>query len=112
MVHDLNGANSTGFMIAQMASKNGVRMSAARDFIRPAHKRSNLHILLNTTASKLLMHPKSKTVHGVEIVDEYGHTQKILVKKEVIVSGGTINSPQILMLSGIGPKEELIKVCK
>lgn len=97
-------------MIAQMTSKNGVRYSAARAYLRPAQNRPNLHILLNTTVSKILLHPHSKTAHGVETIDEFGHTMKILSKKEVIVSGGAINSPQILMLSGIGPKEELMKV--
>lgn len=109
-IHDLNGANSTGFMIAQMTSKNGIRMSAARAFVRPAQNRPNLHVLLNTTVSKVLIHPKSKNAHGVEIIDSYGHAMKILSKKEVIVSGGTVNSPQILLLSGVGPKEDLQKV--
>lgn len=110
--HDLNGANSTGFMIAQTTSKNGVRMSAARAFLRPAQSRPNLHIMLNTTVTKILLHPKSKNAHGVETIDFYGHTSKILAKKEVIVSGGAVSSPQILMLSGIGPKEELERVTR
>uniref|UniRef100_A0A1B0CKG6 Putative glucose dehydrogenase n=1 Tax=Lutzomyia longipalpis TaxID=7200 RepID=A0A1B0CKG6_LUTLO len=109
-VCDLNGANTTGFMIAQMTSKNGIRMSTARSFLRPARDRHNLHIMLNTTVTKVLVHPMSKSAHGVEIIDKIGHTRKILVKKEVIVSGGAVNSPQILMLSGIGPKEDLMKV--
>lgn len=97
-------------MIAQMTSKNGIRMSTARSFLRPAQNRPNLHILLNTTVSKVLIHPKSKNAHGVEIIDSYGHPLKILSKKEVIVSGGAVNSPQILMLSGVGPKDDLQKV--
>ncbi|GAB0100510.1 glucose dehydrogenase [Sergentomyia squamirostris] len=109
-INDLNGANSTGFMIAHMTNKNGIRMSTARSFIRPARDRPNLHIMLNTTVTKVLVHPMSKSAHGVEIVDKIGHTRKILVKKEVIVSGGAVNSPQILMLSGIGPKEDLMRV--
>lgn len=97
-------------MIAQMTSKNGVRMSSARAFIRPAQDRPNLHVLLNTTVTKVLVHPKSKGANGVEIVDSYGRTTKIAAKKEVIISGGAVNSPQILMLSGIGPREELQRV--
>lgn len=85
-------------------------MSTARSFLRPAQNRPNLHILLNTTVSKVLIHPKSKNAHGVEIIDSYGHPLKILSKKEVIVSGGAVNSPQILMLSGVGPKDDLQKV--
>lgn len=85
-------------------------MSASRAFLRPVQDRPNLHIMLNTTATKVLVHPKSKNAQGVEVVDAFGHTMKILAKKEVIVSGGAVNSPQILMLSGIGPKEELVRV--
>lgn len=109
-VNDLNGENQTGFAIAQMTSKNGIRMSAARSFLRPARNRPNLHILLNTTVTKVLVNPASKTAHGVEVIDEYGSKRKILVKKEVIVSGGAVNSPQILLLSGVGPREDLMKV--
>lgn len=97
-------------MIAQTTSKSGVRMSSARAFLRPAQDRPNLHILLNTTVTKVLVHPKSKNAYGVEIIDAYGNLKKIMSKKEVIVAGGTVNSPQILMLSGIGPHEELTRV--
>lgn len=109
-VQDLNGHNSTGFMIAQMTSRNGIRWSSARSFIRPARMRNNLHILLNTTVTKVLIQPNTKTVLGVEVSDQFGSMRKILAKKEVIVSGGAVNSPQILLLSGIGPKEDLMKV--
>lgn len=108
-VHDLNGRNTTGFMIAQMFSKNGIRQSSARAFLRPIRDRPNLHILLNTTVTKVLLHPMTKSAHGIEIVDQIGHTRKVLSKKEVIVSGGAVNSPQILLLSGIGPREDLQK---
>lgn len=108
-IQDLNGANNTGFMIAQTTSKNGIRYSSARAFLRPAAKRPNLHILVNTTASKVLVNPDTKTATGVEIIFKDGHTQKITARKEVIVAGGAVNSPQILLLSGIGPREELQK---
>ncbi|KAG5682269.1 hypothetical protein PVAND_011633 [Polypedilum vanderplanki] len=107
---DLNGNNQTGFMIAQTNNKNGIRYSAARAFLRPASKRPNLHILVNTTASKVLIDPRSKTATGVEIITHDGHTQRINAKKEVIIAGGAVNSPQILMLSGVGPREELERV--
>lgn len=109
-IRDLNGANSTGFMIAQTTSRNGIRMSSSRAFLRPIQDRPNLHVMLNTTVTKVLVHPKSKNAQGVEAVDAFGHTMKILSKKEVIVSGGAVNSPQILLLSGIGPKEDLTRV--
>lgn len=78
-------------MIAQTTAKNGIRMSSARAFIRPVIDRPNLHVMLNTTATKVLIHPKSKNAQGVEVVDALGHTMKIIAKKEVIVSGGAIN---------------------
>ena len=108
-VQDLNSANTTGFMIAQMFSKNGIRQSSSRAFLRPVRDRPNLHILLNTTVTKVLLHPMTKSAHGIEIMDQIGHTRKVLSKKEVIVSGGAVNSPQILQLSGIGDKEQLQK---
>ena len=55
-------------MIAQMTSKNGIRFSAARAFLRPARNRPNLHILLNTTVSKILIDHKSKTATGIEVL--------------------------------------------
>ena len=109
-IQDLNGANQTGFMIAQTTSKNGIRYSSARAFLRPATKRSNLHVLVNTTVTKVLVDPQTKTATGVEIINKDGHTRRINTKKEVIVSGGAVNSPQILLLSGIGPREELQRV--
>uniref|UniRef100_A0A1A9WL86 Glucose-methanol-choline oxidoreductase N-terminal domain-containing protein n=1 Tax=Glossina brevipalpis TaxID=37001 RepID=A0A1A9WL86_9MUSC len=110
LVQDLNGRNTTGFMIAQMTSRNGIRWSSARSFLRPARHRNNLHILLNTTVTKVLIQPSSKTVLGVEVIDQYGSMRKILVRKEIIISGGAVNSPQILLLSGVGPKDDLKKV--
>lgn len=109
-IQDLNGANNTGFMIAQTFSKKGIRYSSARSFLRPASDRKNLHILISTTASKVLINPDTKTVTGVEIVLNDGHTRRINARKEVIVAGGAVNSPQILLLSGIGPREELQRV--
>lgn len=112
-------------MIAQMTQSKGIRMSSARSFLRPARNRSNFHILLNTTVTKILVHPNSKTAQGkyiicfklsytkpihsigVEMIDQFGSTRKIFVKKEIILCGGAINSPQILLLSGIGPSADL-----
>lgn len=100
-------------MIAQTLSRNGIRYSSARSFLRPARDRYNLHILVNTTAARVLIHPASKSVYGVEVIDnKTGLKREIRVRKEVVVSGGAINSPQILLLSGIGPREELEKVWK
>ncbi|XP_067007795.2 glucose dehydrogenase [FAD, quinone] [Anabrus simplex] len=106
---DLNGAQITGFTVAQTTSRNGSRVSSAKAFLRPAANRENLHILLNATATKILMDTNTKQVRGVEFFHE-GRKKTVRVGKEVVVSGGAINSPQLLLLSGIGPKEELARV--
>lgn len=93
-----------------MAAKNGVRYSMARAFLRPAAKRSNLHVWLKTLASRVVIDPKTKRVTGVEVVKENGQKIVVGVRKEAIVSGGSINSPQILLLSGVGPTKELAEV--
>ncbi|XP_014208424.1 glucose dehydrogenase [FAD, quinone] [Copidosoma floridanum] len=102
---DLNGRTHTGFMIAQTTSRNGSRLSTARAFLRPARNRRNLHIMLNSTATRVLF-DRSKKVVGVEFV-HLGEVHRVAVNKEVIVSGGAVNSPQILLNSGVGPREDL-----
>ncbi|KAK7588146.1 hypothetical protein V9T40_005391 [Parthenolecanium corni] len=103
---DLNGLQHTGFMIAQTTSKNGSRLSTAKAFIRPVKDRPNLHVLLNTTATKVLIDPKTKSAYGVEM-NMNGFLQRVIAKKEVIVSGGAVNSPQLLLLSGVGHRDDL-----
>lgn len=103
---DINGEYQTGFMIAQGTIRRGSRCSSAKAFLRPARLRKNLHVAMHAHATKVLIHPKSKRAYGMEFARN-GKMFRIRVKKEVIVSGGAINSPQLLMLSGIGPKEHL-----
>lgn len=105
-VRDLNGLSHTGFMIAQTTTRNGSRLSTAKAFIRPAKDRPNLHVLLNTTVTKVLIDPRLKMAYGVEIMQN-GVAQRVLAKMEVVISAGAVNSPQILLLSGVGPKEDL-----
>lgn len=108
---DLVGAKITGFNIAQTISRNGVRLSTPRAFLWPHRNRSNLHVALNTTATKLLTKRQGSkvTVTGVQFIMN-GQKQQVNVGKEVVLSGGSINSPQIMLLSGIGPKEHLKSV--
>ncbi|KAL5280839.1 Gld.2 family protein [Megaselia abdita] len=107
-INDLNAENSTGIMIAQFTQKNGIRRSSARSFLRPARDRSNLHILVNSTVTKVLL--QNKVTIGVEASSNTGQVFKIKVSKEVILSAGAIGSPQILLLSGVGPSEDLNEV--
>lgn len=103
---DINGEHQTGFMMAQGTTRRGSRCSTAKAFLRPVRLRKNLHVAMHAHATKVLVHPKSKRAYGVEFVrdDKIFHVR---ANKEVIVSGGAVNSPQLLMLSGIGPKEHL-----
>jgi choline dehydrogenase-like flavoprotein len=105
---DLNGEKQTGFMIAQGTIRRGSRCSTAKAFLRPARLRPNLHIAMFSHVTKVLIDPITKIAYGVEFVrDRKMHY--VRAKKEVVLSAGSINTPQLLMLSGIGPKAELAK---
>ncbi|VVC99737.1 unnamed protein product [Leptidea sinapis] len=101
---DLNGETTTGFTLAQAMNDKGTRFSTARAFLRPASKRENLHILMNALVSRVIIDPASKRATGVEYIKN-GETKIV----GAILSAGTMNSPQILLLSGVGPQETLNK---
>ncbi|XP_063368699.1 glucose dehydrogenase [FAD, quinone]-like [Cydia amplana] len=105
---DINGEKQAGFMIAQGTVRNGSRCSTAKAFLRPVKNRPKLDISLNSFVTKVLIDPKTKTAFGVEFVKN-NKTYRVRARKEVILSAGSINSAQLLMLSGIGPTEELTK---
>lgn len=102
---DINGANQTGFMLTQATIRRGSRCSTAKAFLRPVRNRRNLHIAMNAQALKVIFN-EDKRATGVEFLRN-GLRQTIKVRREVILSAGAINSPQLLMLSGVGPKEHL-----
>ncbi|RWP18211.1 GMC family oxidoreductase N-terminal domain-containing protein [Mesorhizobium sp.] len=97
---DFNGASQEGAGIYQITTKNGRRMSAARAFLRPAMKRKNLRVEINALATRILF--EGKRAVGIEYLQN-GETKTARAGREVILSGGSINSPQLLQLSGIGP---------
>jgi choline dehydrogenase len=94
---DLNGASIEGAGYYQITTRKGFRESAATAYLKP---RSNLHILTETQATRLLF--DGRRVVGVATVGKGGGGE-ILAAKEVILSAGSIGSPQLLQLSGIGP---------
>lgn len=102
---DVNGAQQTGFMLLQATMRRGTRCSTAKAFIRPVRNRRNLHISMNAQATKILI-DKNKRAYGVEFIKN-NQRHRILARKEVVLSAGAINSPQLLMLSGIGPADHL-----
>ncbi|KAL1502063.1 hypothetical protein ABEB36_007264 [Hypothenemus hampei] len=110
--NDLNGKMFNGFAVAQMNSRNGVRLSLAKAFVRPQKNNPNFHVMLNSTATKILVQTDAsgiKRAYGVEFMYN-GHIYQVNVIKEVIVSAGAVQTPQILLLSGIGDKNQLQSV--
>lgn len=89
--------------------KNGVRESSSRAYLHSIRNRHNFHIRKGSMVTKILIDPQTKTTEGVEFVSD-GHKYVVRVSKEVIVSAGAINSPQLLMLSGVGPKKHLAEM--
>ncbi|XP_052699727.1 alcohol dehydrogenase [acceptor]-like [Crassostrea angulata] len=101
---DCNGKSQIGYCSSQETVQNGERSSTAKAYLRPVMGRNNLHVSMNSHVTKIII--KDKKALGVWFVrDNIKH--EIMANKEVIVSAGAVNSPQILMLSGIGPKEHL-----
>ncbi|KAK7874212.1 hypothetical protein R5R35_006255 [Gryllus longicercus] len=103
---DINGEFQTGFAPFQFTMRRGFRCSTAKAFLRPVRLRKNLHVALWAHVTKVLINPKTKRAYGVEFVRD-GYKEKVLARKEVILSAGAINSPQLLMLSGVGPAAHL-----
>uniref|UniRef100_A0A6P7GWL5 Glucose dehydrogenase [FAD, quinone]-like n=1 Tax=Diabrotica virgifera virgifera TaxID=50390 RepID=A0A6P7GWL5_DIAVI len=103
---DLNGVDQNGVMTMQINTRKGRRQDSGTAFIKPFLHRKNLKVLTEALATKIIIQNKIAT--GVEYLRN-GVLYSARAKKEVIVSAGTINSPQLLMLSGIGPKKHLQK---
>ncbi|MDP3527543.1 MAG: GMC family oxidoreductase N-terminal domain-containing protein [Hoeflea sp.] len=101
---DLNAATNEGIGLYQNTAKGGFRMSAARAYLNPARKRANLTVLSRAHATRILFDGLRAT--GVEFV-RHGGIERVHAAREVIVSGGSVNSPQLLMLSGVGPADVL-----
>ena len=97
---DFNGAAQEGVGIYQLNTRNGRRMSAARAFLRPAMKRANVRVETNALATRILF--EGQRAVGIEYVQN-GRTMTARAGREVILSGGSVNTPQLLQLSGIGP---------
>lgn len=105
---DFNGARQFGTMQAQViGTRNSQRASANTAFIRPIrNKRKNLTVRTESEVVKILIDPKHKKAYGVVYVKD-GKAHRAIAKREVVVSGGAINTPKLLMLSGVGPARHL-----
>lgn len=103
-LEDFNGATQEGASKYQMTCRDRMRSSSAVAFLHPALGRPNISLETEATVSKLVLE-KGRVV-GVTYLKN-GQTHTVRVEREVILSAGVINSPQILLLSGIGPADEL-----
>lgn len=103
---DYNGEKQIGYSIIQFTMNNGTRMSASRAFLHPIKHRTNLHVAKRSMVTRILIDPKTKRAYGVQFYKD-GKKHIVRARREVILSAGAINSPQLLMLSGIGPKRHL-----
>ena len=101
---DFNGANQEGVGVYQMTIKNARRNSTARAFLRRAMKRPNVRVITKAHSTKVII--QNKRAIGVEY-HHHGLRQTISARRDVILAGGAINTPQLLMLSGIGPSKHL-----
>ncbi|KXJ78950.1 hypothetical protein RP20_CCG002893 [Aedes albopictus] len=95
-----------GYYKIRSTTYEGQRYSAARDYLHPVRDRPNLHISMESRVTKILIDAPTKTAYGVEFM-KHGILHKVKTRKEVILCAGAIASPQLLMLSGIGPQRHL-----
>lgn len=108
-VIDYNSDENIGVAHLQANTLKGRRHSAYKAFIQPVLHRKNLHIMLNTRATKVLINPKTKVAYGVEMFRK-GRRIRVTARKEVVLSAGSFHSPQLLMLSGVGDKDDLERI--
>lgn len=104
--NDPNDEQMLGFSQVQATTRNGKRWSAAKAYLRPVKKRSNLFVSMRSWVTRILIDPDTKVAYGVEFIKNR-QRYRVNATKEVILSGGAVASPQLLMLSGVGPAKHL-----
>ena len=105
---DYNGATQAGAGLFQFTIKDGRRHSAASAFLKPVLNRPNLTVITHAHTTRVLIQQDRAT--GVEFLTKKNQTQQATARREVILSAGAFHSPQLLMLSGIGPADTLRSV--
>jgi choline dehydrogenase len=98
---DFNGASQEGTGYYHATARNGRRCSTAVGYLRPAEKRPNLRVEVESLATRVLF--EGRRAVGV-VYEARGARHEVRAAREVILSGGTFNSPQLLQLSGVGPR--------
>jgi len=105
---DFNGARQDGVGWYQVNASQGQRQSSAHCFLKPEMHRENLTVLTNMHTQRVLI--ENRRAVSVLALREGGASQVITAKKEIILTAGSFQSPKLLMLSGVGPKEHLNKM--
>ena len=105
---DYNGADQEGVGYFQQTAWKGLRWSTAKGFLKPALKRPNLHLRINSQVTKLVF--SGNRVTAVRFVDKDKQRHQDTATREVLLCCGAVGSPQILQLSGIGDSEHLKKL--
>ena len=103
---DFNGAQQEGVGMYQVTHRNGERCSAAKAYLTPILRRPNLQVFTGAHTTRILM--ERQRAVGVEFVHK-GQTKQLRAAREVLLCAGALQSPQILMLSGIGPRRHLVE---
>jgi choline dehydrogenase len=101
---DFNGAKQDGVGYHQTTTRNGKRCSTAVGYLHPVRNRPNLRVVTGALAEKILF--EGKRAVGVAF-REYGQPRTVRAAREVILCGGAVNSPQLMLLSGVGPADQL-----
>ena len=101
---DFNGAEQVGFGRYDFTIRRGKRCSTSTAFLRPVRRRRNLAVMTNCLVRRVVVDGGRAT--GVEVAEGAGE-RTVRAEREVILCGGTVNTPQLLMLSGIGPGDAL-----
>lgn len=101
---DFNGETQEGAGFYQVTQRGGQRWSAAHAYLKPASKRNNVSVMTDTHARRIII--ENGRASGVDVI-RHGERHTLRARRDVILSGGTFQSPQLLMLSGIGPAAHL-----
>ncbi|MFL6818332.1 MAG: GMC family oxidoreductase [Bradyrhizobium sp.] len=104
---DYNGVEQEGAFEYQVTHKNGERCSTAKAYITPNLSRKNLEVLTHAVSAKIAI--ENRRACGVSYYQD-GQLKEVRARREVILAAGAFGSPQLLQLSGIGPREELMKL--
>ncbi|XP_011860712.1 PREDICTED: glucose dehydrogenase [FAD, quinone]-like [Vollenhovia emeryi] len=103
---DYNSDRFIGISTVQANLRNGHRVSANKAFLRPIRDRTNFYLSKLSTVTKIVINPETRKAVGIQFVKDH-KTYFVTATKEIVLSAGTLGSPKLLMLSGIGPKDHL-----